>query len=395
MPYGYLITAVLAALCTVVAITAPKRPFALGLLSLFLGVVYNEAPIAVIVVLALSAVSSVNQPGMGSAVGWAGTGLLLLTLVGLVALALRGLRTDVVVKRALNEGLGTGWREQTDPALTPKAKRHTWVRLFAFPWVFGRRGVKRTANLSYGDAGMRNRLDVYRNASGPPGGPVLIHLHGGALMRGRKNIEARSMLYRLASEGWVCVSANYRLTPAVGFPEHLIDVKKVIAWVREHGAEYGADVSALFLAGTSAGGQLAALAGFTQNEAAYQPGFEDADTSVSAVIYLSGYYGDPDGPPSPYSPFAYARGAASAVTSPGARTPPFLIAHGTHDTLVPIKDARRFAEELRGTSSSPVVFAELPGGQHSFDRFDSPRFNAVVDGVQGFAAWVLSKGRAG
>ena len=32
----------------------------------------------------------------------------------------------------------------------------------------------------------------------------------------------------------MCVSANYRLRPAAGFPEHLIDAKKVIAWVRKH-----------------------------------------------------------------------------------------------------------------------------------------------------------------
>jgi acetyl esterase/lipase len=297
---------------------------------------------------------------------------------------LRALHTDRVVSRALDEGLGTDWRERIDPAHAPKRRRWTLARAFAVPWVFGRRGVKRVANLAYGDAGMRNRLDVYRNPSRPPGGPVLIHLHGGALIRGRKNIEARSLLYRLAAEGWVCVSANYRLSPAAGFPEHLIDVKKIIAWVREHSADYGADADALLLAGTSAGGQLAALAAFTQNNPRYQPGFEDADTSVSAVIYLSGYYGDPDGAPSSYSPFA--RLGTSAAP------PPFLIAHGTHDSLVPITHARRFADQLRRGSANAVVFAELPGGQHSFDRFNSARFNAVVDGVQDFAAWVLSKG---
>ncbi|MFB7337806.1 hypothetical protein ACFC00_40400 [Streptomyces adustus] len=37
-----------------------------------------------------------------------------------------------------------------------------------------------------------------------------------------------------------------------------------------------------------------------------------------------------------------------------------------------------------------MVYAELPGGQHSFDLFHSPRFEAVVDGVEAFAAWVLA-----
>ena len=55
-----------------------------------------------------------------------------------------------------------------------------------------------------------------------------------------------------------------------------------------------------------------------------------------------------------------------------------------------VEDARVFVEQLRNTSSSPVVYAELPGGQHSFDLFHSLRFEAVVDGIEAFAAWVRS-----
>lgn len=110
MPYGYLISAVLATLCTLVAYTGPRRPFALGLLSLFLGVVYNEAPLAAFVVLAASVSGNVGEPGLGSAVGWTGSVLFLLTAAGLIALALRGARTDRVIDAALEEGLGEGWR---------------------------------------------------------------------------------------------------------------------------------------------------------------------------------------------------------------------------------------------------------------------------------------------
>ena len=369
MPYGCLITAVLALLCTVVALTSPRRPFVLGLLSLFLGLVYNEAPIGVFVVLAASVLSSLGQPGIGSGAGWFATALFLLSWIGLFLLAARGMRTEKAVSRALDEGFGAGPGE---PRRAP-----SWWRVVAVPWVFGRRGVTRVANLSYGNAGMRNRLDVYHRRDRPSGGPVLIHFHGGFFTRGRKNIEARSLLYRLAAEGWVCVSANYRLRPAVGFPEHLIDAKRAIAWIREHGAEYGADVSTLFPAGTSAGALIATLAGLTPNDPAFQPGFEHADTSVSGVVCFAGYYGDPAGT-SPYSPFAHIRAGA----------PPFFIAHGTHDSLVPLADAGYFVDRLRAGSDNPVVFAALPGGQHSFDRFNSPRFNAVVDGVREFASRV-------
>jgi dipeptidyl aminopeptidase/acylaminoacyl peptidase len=69
------------------------------------------------------------------------------------------------------------------------------------------------------------------------------------------------------------------------------------------------------------------------------------------------------------------------------------VAHGDKDTLVLVEDARRFVQRLRRTSSNPVVYAELPGGQHTFDLFDSLRFEAVVSGIEAFAAWVPSRGQ--
>ena len=199
---------------------------------------------------------------------------------------------------------------------------------------------------------------------------------------GKKNREALPLLYRLASQGWVCVSANYRLRPAAKFPDHLIDVKKVIAWVREHGYEYGADPAVVFVAGSSSGGQLAALAALTPNDPAYQPGFEHADTSVSAAICLHGYYGYPGTKDrSPSSPLAY----------DGTDAPPFFVAHGDRDSLLPAAMARLFVEGLRATSSNPVIYAELPGAQHGFDRFHSLRFDTVVEAIEAFTAWVRSR----
>ncbi len=215
-----------------------------------------------------------------------------------------------------------------------------------------RRDVERVANISYGDAGMRNRLDVYRARSLPRNAPVFVHFHGGMLMRGRKNREALPLLYQLASHGWVCISANYRLRPQVQFPDHLIDVKKAIAWVREHGPEYGAGAETRILSGTSSGGQLAALAALTAGDRSLQPGFERTDTSVSAVVYLSGFYGASGTPAQePWSPLA--RDASDA--------PPFFVLHGDKDSVVSVEQARLFVAHLRRTSPKPVVYAELPG----------------------------------
>ena len=82
-------------------------------------------------------------------------------------------------------------------------RRLPFARILFGPFFFRRRDVERVANISYGDAGRKNLLDLYRQRSHPPGAPVLVHLHGGALFMGRKNREALPLLYRLASQGWL------------------------------------------------------------------------------------------------------------------------------------------------------------------------------------------------
>jgi dipeptidyl aminopeptidase/acylaminoacyl peptidase len=66
------------------------------------------------------------------------------------------------------------------------------------------------------------------------------------------------------------------------------------------------------------------------------------------------------------------------------------VVHGDIDTLLPVETARLFVDRLQSASSNPVVYAELPGAQHGFDRFHSLRFERVVDAIEAFAAWVRS-----
>ncbi|WP_445526319.1 alpha/beta hydrolase [Streptomyces cyslabdanicus] len=382
---GYLTTTALLAWCTFFAVVAPRRPRPLASMSFWFGLILNEVPFLGIYALVASTALAAAQGDLESPGAKATATVAAVTAAGLAVSAWRGLRTDQAVGRALEQGLGTGWRERVH---VPLRRHRPWARILLLPGFFWRRDVERIPNISYGDAGRRNLLDVYRRRDAPHNGPVLVYFHGGGYAGGAKNREARPLLYRLAGQGWVCISANYRLRPQTTFPGHQIDAKKVIAWVREHGAEYGADPSRLFVAGSSAGSNMAGLCALTPNDPGFQPGFESADTSVTAAICLYGYYGHyfgdpPDGPPPPPQPQGYIH--------PGA--PPFLIAHGTKDARGTVEAARNFAGQLRRVSDSAVVYAELPGGQHSFDVFHSPRFDAVVDGVEAFAAWVLAPQR--
>jgi acetyl esterase/lipase len=208
-----------------------------------------------------------------------------------------------------------------------------------------------------------------------------VYLHGGGYRTGRKSRESRALIYSLAGAGWLCVSANYRLPPASPYPAALIDAKAVVAWLRAHAADHGGDPTTIFLAGSSAGAHLAALTALTANQRSLQPGFESTDTSVAGVVCLYGFYDRP----------AWIELDTGAPCSPSEQVhrdaPPFFVAHGDLDTFVPVTGARRFVDRLGKISSSPVVYAELPGAQHTFDLYHSIRFESVIHGIEAFTRW--------
>ena len=214
----------------------------------------------------------------------------------------------------------------------------------------------------------------------------------------------------LAANGWVGFNADYRLSPDVAMPEHVIDVKRAIAWVREHGAEHGADPERIVITGGSAGGHLAALAALTANDPALQPGFEDVDTSVVAAIPFYGVYDLTDGDRVYWHDFTYwllekivvkeqlaearevfAKNSPTHLVHAGA--PPFLIFHGDSDTIIPVEDARSFVAELEAESEATVRYVELPGADHAFDVFPSLRSAVVIEGIERFLRGIDSETR--
>jgi acetyl esterase/lipase len=207
------------------------------------------------------------------------------------------------------------------------------------------------------------------------------------------------------------VAANYRLSPGVRFPAHLIDLKRALAWIRSRIAEHGGDPDFVVATGGSAGGHLAALLALSPNEPELQPGFEGVDTSVSACVPFYGVYDllDRDGgrPPRALSPFLermvmpcppeanrelWDRASPLARVRPDA--PPFFVIHGSHDSIALVEGARQFVRALRDVSRRPVVYAELSGAQHAFDLFHSVRCAHAVNAVTRFVEWVHARSRA-
>jgi len=349
VPFGFVTSIVVFALLTALALR-PPRPRHANPWSPTVALTYllNEQPFLAAYLLAASTLpvlaGDVGTPGW-----WLGVALTACPAAGLVALAVRARTARPALTAALDRAFG--------PA---PVRRHRLplLRILLFPFVSYRVDVRRVRNLRYGDAGRGHLLDVYHGRSRRRGSPVLVYLHGGGLRIGNKMIGGRPLLYRLASRGWVCVSANYRLGHHARYADQLDDVRRALHWVREHATEYGADPGTVFLAGGSAGAHLATTAALT-------------DPAVAGVIGLYGYYGAGVSP------------APADLLHAGA--PPFLVVHGALDTAVPARDARRFAAELGRASARPVAYAELPGTQHNFDFFHSLRCHAVLDAVERFA----------
>jgi acetyl esterase/lipase len=116
----------------------------------------------------------------------------------------------------------------------------------------------------------------------------MVYIHGGAWIIGEKREQGKPMMYELVARGWVCVAINYRLSPKATWPDHIVDAKRAVAWVKEHIAEYGGDPSFVAVSGGSAGGHLCALLALSAGDPTFQPGFEEADTSVEACVPFYG-----------------------------------------------------------------------------------------------------------
>jgi acetyl esterase/lipase len=363
---------VVLAICTSAALRPPiprqPRPVRVSFLLAYL---VNELPVPALAWLAVETGPAALRDDLGRPAGWIPLTATIATAVGLVVLAVRARTAGPAMDASLLDAIG----------VPPRPTRRPSPRALLVPFVSWCPGVRRSANVQYGEAGRKQRLDVYRPRAATSGAPVLIYLHGGGFRMGSKLLGGRPLLYRLAARGWVGVSANYRLQPGVTYAEQLADAKRVVAWVREHAEEYGADPDAIVVSGGSAGAHLAAMVGLTAHDPSRQPGFAEADTSVAAVVGCYGYYGPADGTSADADPREQVHAGA----------PPFLLVHGGLDTLVPASSARAFAADIRADSRAPVVFAELPGTQHNFDFFHSLRFAAVIDRIEAFAAWAVGR----
>jgi acetyl esterase/lipase len=360
-----------------------------------------------------SVLDTVRRGVRGDFRGVRGRIALALTAIAWALLCLiqrRNVASEPHFEEPLREALGDDYEEIA--ARSQPARRR---RMIGVPpnELIRRRYVEKAATVQYGPHSRVNRADIWRRGDLPRDGkaPVLLQVPGGAWAIGMRKPQAYPLLSHLADRGWVCVSIDYRVSPRHTWPDHIVDVKRALAWIKENIADYGGDPDFVTITGGSAGGHLSSLAALTPNDPQWQPGFEDVDTSVVAAVPIYGRYDWVSAQGSGRKefiaflqkfvvkkPFAQHRQVyedASSIKRIRPDAPPFFILHGQDDSIIPVREGREFAEALREVSTSTVAYAEIPHAQHAFDfYYGSPRAHYTARAVEEFLSWVHAKQQA-
>jgi acetyl esterase/lipase len=379
------------------AATPLTRSGTLGLYAFSYGWPTSEAaPL----VLGASALSAARRGRRGAFSGTGGRVAFAITAASWTVLAFiiaRGRRSQSSFEEPLRELMGPDYADMTE---TPAPRQAGLLRTM---WWLRRKYSQYT--VQYGPH-RANTADIWRRPDLPLDGkaPVLLQVPGGAWMIGNRRPQSYPLMSEMAERGWVCVSIGYRISPKHAWPAHIIDVKQALAWVKEHIAEYGGDPGFVAITGGSAGGHLSSLAALTPGDPQWQPGFEDADTSVVAAVPVYGRYDwfSFDGPGRKEMMNILQRFVvkkrfkaepqvfrdASSLTRVNADAPPFFVLHGTDDTLIPVVEGRQFVAALREVSKAPVAYAEIPHAQHAFDFFGSAHGHYTAEAIAHFLEWV-------
>ena len=259
-------------------------------------------------------------------------------------------------------------------------------------------GVRIYSNLAYVDQGTpRQKLDLYLPfpISAKPV-PLIVYLHGGGWQKGSK-ADGRAFAFRMVAQGFAVACIGYRLSSDALFPAQLEDCKAAVRWLRDNASRYRLDPSHFGAMGVSAGGYLAALLGATGTTHLFDSGEHLGQSS--SVVAVCDFFGPIDllrlfetsdelqtpqarevakllgGDPRALKEQAR---AANPVTYLEGDVPPFLIFHGTNDTVVPPEQSRLLFDALT-KRRIPAHLHLIHEAGHTGPAFVAPDINAMVN----------------
>jgi acetyl esterase/lipase len=285
-------------------------------------------------------------------------------------------------------------------------------------------------------AGCEIKADVYGAGSSGDRKPVIVTIHGGALIMGSRSGIRRELFDPLLDRGFVVVSIDYRLAPETKLPAIIEDVRDAFAWVRREGPQrFGADPDRIGVHGGSAGGYLTLMAGFcvqprprglvayygygdiigdwySQPDPHYSKQPRVSEEAARAAIedhaiseppagkprdrfYLycrqhglwpkevAGF--DPQTQPEAFSPYCPVQNVTPAY-------PPTLLCHGTRDHDVPYGQSVQMAAALARVGV-PYEFLPLQNADHGFGGARAKDLRSAIERSLAFLVHYVENAR--
>jgi acetyl esterase/lipase len=239
-------------------------------------------------------------------------------------------------------------------------------------------GIEQIDEIRYDDS---NTFDLIRSVEPSRERPVFVYVHGGGWTGGGPQKQARRMYHSLALAGWAVVALRYPFAPEATIRDQALAIKRALRHLVDNADHYGIHPHRVVLSGSSAGGHLAAL---TALRSADDLGGEVADVDLMGCVPMYGIYDmanrNRTRPNWPYVDRDVMKGsyrekpdefhAVSPLDHVRRDAPPFLVIHGTHDSLVPIAEAEVFVDAMQQTGAA-VDVVRVSGAQHGFDAVSS------------------------
>lgn len=218
---------------------------------------------------------------------------------------------------------------------------------------------------------------------------LIVYVHGGAWRRGnRKNLPIQN----LVNYGYAIASVDYRLTPEGPFPNNIHDIKAAIRFLRSEASQLNISTDKVIIAGSSAGGHLAALVGVTNNQKELEGSVGGHSGHSSAVQGIVSFYGASNlktilsqstphglsvrvpalelllgGQPDDKNRLAE---LASPVFHTDKSDPPLLLIHGDQDHQMPVNQSLELFGKYKENHLS-VDLEIVHGGKHGGANFYS------------------------
>lgn len=278
-----------------------------------------------------------------------------------------------------------------------------------------------------------------------PSGLAVIFCHGGGWRFGSKGIGMDPFFAQFAAGGHLVMDIDYRLAPQTRLPGMIADVKRAVAYLKQHAATYNLNPDRIVLAGSSAGAHLALLCAYAPQHPELTPDdLRDQDLSVRAVVSICGpadlealHHYTPatlgetmltrtpvdrligrglfallrpapeasdwltrftdlggvaaqviDGPP---SIITERYGLGSPITHVTADSPPTLLLQAELDSWVPIESVKRLHQRLC-EAGVQAVYIQYPRTEHGFEVFlpqVSPAGQATIYDIERFLALMV------